>query len=388
MGKVSAKIPGWDYNQIPYINAWGEEEEYASLPANIAYNLLSPSYIDKGVEDWVSVELTRLNELQSDVNTLPRTPEKTISYEDKDGVVHEDYNLSAEEYVALAKEQGQTQRKILEKMLSSELYGSLPDQYKAKAVALAYDYAREKAQIEVLGRNSFSSQWMSEIKDDIAGGIVSHVIEENIKGMYLDGDISADEAVARRVKYCGDTQEEAEEKLRKWEAEVKNGFAYDELKQNFLDGTISAADVVTTLMTVEKKTRDEAKNRIVEYARDAYDGGIFDRNEALSAMVSGGLTRSEADSKLRYIDVKKQFPDAYIDNDWVDEYYEEVETSGVSIALFIDYRNQVKGITGEGKKARRMAVIDSLSITNAQKDALYYAEGWAASTIDEAPWRR
>ena len=52
----------------------------------------------------------------------------------------------------------------------------------------------------------------------------------------------------------------------------------------------------------------------------------------------------------------------------------------------MNYRNQVKGITGDGKKEKRMAVIHSLPITNAQKDAMYFAEGWAASTLHEAPW--
>ena len=53
---------------------------------------------------------------------------------------------------------------------------------------------------------------------------------------------------------------------------------------------------------------------------------------------------------------------------------------------YIDYRDKVKDITGEDKKARRMAVINSMPISNAQKDALYYAEGWAESKIYEAPW--
>lgn len=38
------------------------------------------------------------------------------------------------------------------------------------------------------------------------------------------------------------------------------------------------------------------------------------------------------------------------------------------------------------KKERRIAVIDSMPITNAQKDSLYYAEGWAKSKLYEAPW--
>lgn len=84
---------------------------------------------------------------------------------------------------------------------------------------------------------------------------------------------------------------------------------------------------------------------------------------------------------------KKQFPDTFVDDAWVDEYYAEVESSGIPVEVFVDYRNRVKSITGDGKKERRMAVINSMPISNAQKDALYFAEGWAASKLHEAPWR-
>ena len=48
--------------------------------------------------------------------------------------------------------------------------------------------------------------------------------------------------------------------------------------------------------------------------------------------------------------------------------------------------NELESRVNELRELRRMAVIDSLPITNAQKDALYYGEGWAEGTIDEAPW--
>ena len=52
----------------------------------------------------------------------------------------------------------------------------------------------------------------------------------------------------------------------------------------------------------------------------------------------------------------------------------------------MQYREKVRSITGKGRKEARMAVIDSLPISSEQKDALYYSEGWAASTIGDAPW--
>ena len=198
----------------------------------------------------------------------------------------------------------------------------------------------------------------------------------NIKGYLLNA-----------MTVLGDTREEAEKKISAWEFEGKYGFAYDDKKQQFLDGNVSAAEMKTIIMSVEGKTEEEANSTIVSYSRDAYEDGYFDRSEAATIMVNyGGLTYAEAESKLQYIDVKKQFPDTYVDDAWVSEYYSEVQSSGISIEVFVDYRNQVKGITGEGKKEGRMAVIDSMPISNAQKDALYYAEGWAASKIWQAPW--
>ena len=124
IGKASAKTPGLDYNQIPYINAWGQEEQNPETVLSLIYNMLSPSYISKEKNDAVSQELMRLNEVNSSVGSVfPSTPEKTIkSYTDSSGVEHKDYNLSAEEYVALAKAQGQMQRQIIESMISSNLY--------------------------------------------------------------------------------------------------------------------------------------------------------------------------------------------------------------------------------------------------------------------------
>lgn len=38
------------------------------------------------------------------------------------------------------------------------------------------------------------------------------------------------------------------------------------------------------------------------------------------------------------------------------------------------------------KKDEVLAVIDSLELSTEQKDALYYASGYAESRIGEAPW--
>lgn len=177
LGKMSAKTPGWDYNQVPYINAWGEEEEYPSVPANMAQNMLSPSFVDKGKTDAVYTELMRLNSVQS-TNVFPKTPEKTVSFTDKNGVEFENYNLTAEEYVALAKAKGQTQRKVIEDMVSNSEYQKLSDEDKVKAIRFAYTYANEKAMIDVLNAEGFRAKWRQQIKGNVAQAIIKHVLEQ------------------------------------------------------------------------------------------------------------------------------------------------------------------------------------------------------------------
>jgi hypothetical protein len=111
----------------------------------------------------------------------------------------------------------------------------------------------------------------------------------------------------------------------------------------------------------------------------------------------GGRTEEDASSKVQYWDFKKKYPDYDLSEEAVKKYYNEVEPYGIGISVYYDYSKQrakCKGVdaNGDGKtdsgsvKSQVMAIINSLSITNSQKDALYYLNGWSASTIWEAPW--
>lgn len=150
------------------------------------------------------------------------------------------------------------------------------------------------------------------------------------------------------------------------------------------------ADVIQTLQKngktaeeAEKSFKSSAKNEL----KELYLAGKISKDKVINALTTYcGSEQEDAESDIQYWDFRQDYPDVFIDDAWVDEYYNEVESSGISLDVFIDYRNKVKGITGEGKKESRMAIIDSLPITSAQKDALYLAEGWTASRLYEAPW--
>lgn len=212
-------------------------------------------------------------------------------------------------------------------------------------------------------------------------------VKSKIGEWYRNGEITSQQATSMLGKYVGLGSDEITEEVNKWSFKVDYGYSYDDKTSAFKTGEISAPELINILVDYGGKTQEEAAETVVSYTRDAYEEGYFDRNKAADIMMQyGGLTDAEAETKLRYIDFTKEYPDIPVDSSWIDEYYNDVESSGIAIDVFVGYRNQVKGITGEDKKARRMAVIDSLPITDAQKDALYFAEGWAASKLYEAPW--
>ena len=140
------------------------------------------------------------------------------------------------------------------------------------------------------------------------------------------------------------------------------------------------------------KDREEAESNFnsnfASHLRELYEKGEINSYNAENMLVNyGGKSYEEASTKVQYWAFKQSNPNTNVEEDWFTEYHKDgVSDAGISIEMFVDYRNRVKGITGETKKEDRMAVINSLPITSAQKDALYFAEGWAESKLWQAPW--
>ena len=150
------------------------------------------------------------------------------------------------------------------------------------------------------------------------------------------------------------------------------------------------ADIIKTAM-LNGKTRDEAEKIFATSAsaklKDQFLAGNLTENEAVNALTTYcGRERDAAMADVQYWAFKQKYPETYADDQWFDTYYAKVADSGLDIEVYMEYRNAVSTITGEGKKERRMEVIHSLPITKEQKDALYLAEGWAESKLYEAPW--
>ena len=139
LGKTSAKIPGWDYSQIPYIDAWGRKEASGVALKRGLNNFLNPAYTSKIEESDMEKELLRLFQQTGDEGVFPTRAYGTLRI---DG---EEIFLTAEQYIKYATMKGEKAYSILTAMTKSSSYKTMTDEEKVRAVNEALDYADEKA---------------------------------------------------------------------------------------------------------------------------------------------------------------------------------------------------------------------------------------------------
>lgn len=209
IGRVSAKTPGWDYHQIPYINAWGETEESGDLLQRVLVNTMSPGYVSKVKEGPVEEELQRLAKKLEATNLYPDKADRYFK-------VGEDTKyLTADEYVEYATAKGKESRRIVETLMGSDGYKALPDEQKAEAIQKAYEWANAQAKEKVSDYAPSSSSWLNKAQMAVDAGIP---IEEYIllrMGLDADGNgrVSQDEA---RAALDGQKEISQEQKADLW----------------------------------------------------------------------------------------------------------------------------------------------------------------------------
>ena len=147
-----------------------------------------------------------------------------------------------------------------------------------------------------------------------------------------------------------------------------------------------------------EEAEDDFNSRFASHLRDEYEVGNITDYDAVNMLVEyGGRTEESAEAKVQYWSFKQQYPDYDLSEEAVTKYYTDVEPSGIDIDVYYDYskrRSKCKGTdaNGDGKtdsgsvKSQVLDIINSLPITYGQKDVLYYLNGWATSTLWEAPW--
>lgn len=159
LGKASARIPGVDYGQIPFIDAWGRTENSGGVAARAFNNFANPAYTSKVSGSKMEDELSRLYEATGETKVLPQRAPKffTVNKENK--------QLTGEEYVKYATKRGQTSYKIVSELTGLASYKSMSDGDKADAVAKAYEYANIVGKMSV--SNYQTDGWAAKAIDTV-----------------------------------------------------------------------------------------------------------------------------------------------------------------------------------------------------------------------------
>ena len=179
--------------------------------------------------------------------------------------------------------------------------------------------------------------------------VYSH-IKSSIGKWYQDGEITKQQAIDMLKKYSSLTSEEITEAVNRWSCKVVTGIAFDDIKDQYMSGDL---------------TQSKAAEMYVRY---------------------GGYTKEKAAEIVSVWAFVKKHPECDgITAPAVSDYTTYCEKAGVPAKTFYSawkYKNTLSGTV----KAPMMDYINGLNLSRAQKDSLYYAFGWAESTIDEAPW--
>ena len=166
LGRASAKIPIWDYSQIPYIDAWGRTESTGEVGTRAFNNFLNPAYTSTVDMSAMEEELLRLYEVTGE-SVLPRRASKYFNVDKKR------VDLTGEQYVTYAQKKGSEAYKWLTELTQNATYRSMSDEEKADCIARIYSAANEVAKAEVVSSYE-PTKWVKEALK--GGGVVNAAI--------------------------------------------------------------------------------------------------------------------------------------------------------------------------------------------------------------------
>jgi hypothetical protein len=199
LGTLSKKIPGWDYNQIPYIDRWGRTVDNGGVGKRIVNQLFNPANTSEIKETPVDAEIKRLEQVLGDgYNLTPAKAQSTITIDEKQII------LTADEYITYAQAKGQNDLTFRQNLIDSDAYLDLDDAVKAASMQKSADFADALAKMEA-GFKPDIPDWQAELvgadAETITNTLVAKAIESQLgtgskkyEGMAdyaADGDLEA-----------------------------------------------------------------------------------------------------------------------------------------------------------------------------------------------------
>lgn len=182
LGNIGNKIPGWEFQQIPYIDQWGRTEETGNVLTRALNNFLNPAYVSKRSTSQTEQELQRLYDAGFD-SVFP-------GMADKGTKINGEY-VTADQWVDMQTERGKTAKSALDNFIGTEQYNTMTDEEKAKFVKYVLDYAADRGRVKAgASADETFARWQEAAKNAkeavglgeevvIAANAYKSVLEEN-----------------------------------------------------------------------------------------------------------------------------------------------------------------------------------------------------------------
>lgn len=162
MSQAANKLPGIEYQQVDYIDAWGRKESTGSLAGRAFNNFLNPAYVSKDASTSVDDKLQAIYDATGgEYNVFPErvTMNTTVNGEKfTDPEVYEQYATAL----------GQKRLELVEDFFNSSTAEALTPQQQGAIIEKLYDYAKQVTQQELMGKKPESSVAKAEEYGDPA----------------------------------------------------------------------------------------------------------------------------------------------------------------------------------------------------------------------------
>lgn len=278
----------------------------------------------------------------------------------------------------------------LKELVNSDIYDSMTDREKAAAIANLYNYSKEIAKEAAVngyttdGWRSTAAQ-VSESGEKATDYILYKAGTLDIKAdKDEDGNSISGSRKTKLLNYLDgmNISESSKSTILFADSELSTDKQVDAMSELEGEGVsqetyyryIIQADGIASDKDSEGKTISGSKNKKLFDIIDALD--LTDDQKASVYLTNVDDLRPEDENNTVYIDEATQ--------NGISK-YQYVEFAVNKATMTSDKDKDGKTISGS-KKTKILNYIDSLSLTAAQKDILYYAAGYKKSTIYNAPW--
>lgn len=141
-GKLTAKIPGIDYNQQDYVDAWGRTQSNGGYMMRAFNAFINPTYGSKDKTTYVDAELERIYAAGKNVDGFPNVfPQKAS----RSMEITKGQTMTPDEYVQYSKERGSKSLELVHDFMESDEYKLLSDEQRATVISDLYSLAADRA---------------------------------------------------------------------------------------------------------------------------------------------------------------------------------------------------------------------------------------------------